>query len=353
MKQLAAHILICLLAVSLPACKDLFDPEIEMMTPAIVVDGLVTDELMNHQVRIFYSQEYSQWYEPVPLTNAAVFVSDNAGNRFQYKEITPGVYQAIDPFSGQVGNSYVLHFKTNSGKLFESFPQQIRPMVQLDSIFGAFGVMEWLEENSHGYHYMNRFHGLDVLVNIGKDGSCIPRVRFEPRILQLFHTSDFLGETTFFWRKYSNNQGDFVNFPGIETGMAGLHNHNLSFVPFNKRFYRLGEDTHMNGRYLLIRMFRLNPESYAFYKGVSKQISADGQLFDPIDAQLPTNIQCLSHPEKKVLGFFEASSAVGLTFSVYALEFTNTIAIEPYSDLNYLPRSGYSVGEMPYFWRWY
>jgi hypothetical protein len=56
-------------------------------------------------------------------------------------------------------------------------------------------------------------------------------------------------------------------------------------------------------------------------------MQSEGKLFDPIITQLNGNIKCLTHPEKKAIGFFEASS---INYSAYTVDFRNLKNFQPY-----------------------
>jgi hypothetical protein len=55
-------------------------------------------------------------------------------------------------------------------------------------------------------------------------------------------------------------------------------------------------------------------------------MQSDGKLFDPIANQLNGNIRCISDPDKRAIGFFEASS---VTFTRYSLDFRNLTNSKP------------------------
>ena len=104
-----------------------------------------------------------------------------------------------------------------------------------------------------------------------------------------------------------------------------------------------------NKRIVRINQFRLNDDSYTYYKGVENQSAADGKMFDPLPAQLYGNITCKSDPETLVLGFFEVSSVSTRSWSVlrygpaYPILFTGVPNIYP-------PQRGFTIDKAPDFW---
>jgi hypothetical protein len=79
-------------------------------------------------------------------------------------------------------------------------------------------------------------------------------------------------------------------------------------------------------RVLYLNTYSLNNETYLYYKGMDEQLQSEGKLFDPVAAQLNGNIKCISDPEKKALGFFEASS---VSYSAYKISFRDLINSQP------------------------
>jgi hypothetical protein len=72
----------------------------------------------------------------------------------------------------------------------------------------------------------------------------------------------------------------------------------------------------------------MNRESYRFYKSANAQLEITGKIFDPIASQLLGNMKCINHPEKKVLGLFEASSVVKRAYLVKKDQFKDFIWLE-------------------------
>jgi hypothetical protein len=72
-------------------------------------------------------------------------------------------------------------------------------------------------------------------------------------------------------------------------------------------FQTLYDEQHLVYLILTLNSYLLNDHSYAFYKNLKDQQSADNALFDPITTQITGNIRCMSDPEKTVIGLFEVS----------------------------------------------
>jgi hypothetical protein len=102
-------------------------------------------------------------------------------------------------------------------------------------------------------------------------------------------------------------------------------------------------------RILYLRQYTLNNETYLYYKSMDELLKSEGKLFDPIASQLKGNIRNKSDKDKKVFGFFEASS---VSCSAYIIGFRNhneySITKTPYIMPYYL--SGCIINKVPPFW---
>jgi hypothetical protein len=65
--------------------------------------------------------------------------------------------------------------------------------------------------------------------------------------------------------------------------------------------------TYFEGLLFNLRQLSLSPDAYAYYRDAEKQLEAEGRLFDPAYVQPSGNIECISDPERKVIGVFSAS----------------------------------------------
>jgi Domain of unknown function (DUF4249) len=86
------------------------------------------------------------------------------------------------------------------------------------------------------------------------------------------------------------------------------------------RFYMI------SARIIYLNQYTLNNETYLYYSNIDKMLRSEGKLFDPIASQINGNIKCLTKPENKVFGFFEASS---VSHTRYKVDFRNLINAQP------------------------
>lgn len=355
--KLIPLIILAAFSLGFAACKELFDPEVDFIEPLIVVDGLITDQEKEHLVKIHYSLNYNDVNAPEPVSQAEVLINDENGNSFQLIEKEPGHYFTEEGFSAQTGSSYELIINTADGLELRSRPQLVLPVEGIDSIHGRFATKHILEQNSYGDLFYSSYQGTDSHIDIKDSNQELPKMRYEPRILLLYgfwtaDTSSTPGPPVmmYCWRKYGSGGLPSVNFTDLQAGQSGLKNHLLTFVPDDDSFYRLLENEFTVGKYILVRQFRLNDDSHSFHRALASQLSAEGNLFDPIASQLPGNIECVSDPSIKVLGLFEASATISETFRYISFPAIQEITYIPFTDLDHLPNSGQMLDQEPFFW---
>lgn len=355
MNRYHKFIFLLLLVFGSSACQEIFDPEVDFMEPMIVVDGLITTKQQPHVVKLHYSLNYNDPDEPQPIQHAEVIIRDSEGNELTLVELQAGHYYAPDDFTAEVGETYVLDVSTADGLKFRSHPQEVLPVTGIDSIYGRFSTEEIVEINNNGDHIYYVYKGTDSFVDINSGESGLPKMRFEPRILLLYGywAPDPSGQgppvMVHAWRKYGGRGLPSVNFTGVQTGQSGVKNNLLCFIPKTPSFYRLAVGEFIIGKYIIVGQYRLNDDSHAFHRALRRQLEADGNLFDPIAAQLPGNMFCVSDPSVKILGLFEASAWESTTFRYVAIPEIQSITYTPYMDLDHIPRSGESF-EVPFFW---
>ncbi len=96
-----------LLFVSIIACEERIEWEVDSDQVRLVVEGRVTNEFMHHEVRLTTSSDYFDSRSPVQITGAQLTVTDGT-SVFEYEELGDGLYRSIEAFAGEVGKTYTL-----------------------------------------------------------------------------------------------------------------------------------------------------------------------------------------------------------------------------------------------------
>src|ERR1700690_1019598 len=129
---------IAVLFLILDSCIQPFNLNVNTQN-AIVVDGLISDQPGPYNVKLFQTLGLEdqlgaiQWVE-----GAKVSIFDELGTETVLKEQAPGNYQTDSAFLGIVGKTYQLKFSTGDGQVYESAPEKMLPVGDLDSVYHEF-----------------------------------------------------------------------------------------------------------------------------------------------------------------------------------------------------------------------
>jgi len=106
----------------------------------LVVDGLITDEPGPYTVKLSMSSKIESFLEfstrPVSLAKVTIF--DNEGNAELLDEINDGdgIYQTKpDGIRGVVGREYFIRIETYEGEVYESIPDRMNPVGEIDNLY--------------------------------------------------------------------------------------------------------------------------------------------------------------------------------------------------------------------------
>jgi Domain of unknown function (DUF4249) len=100
-----------------------------------IVEGSISDSPGPYIVRISRGLALAEnSTSTIPLKNAKIKLFDDNGNLEDFKEISPGVYQTVGKMIGEVNRSYHIIVETPEGKIFESEPEKLNPVGDLENI---------------------------------------------------------------------------------------------------------------------------------------------------------------------------------------------------------------------------
>ena len=88
--------------------QDVIDVDFSEIVNQVVIEGMITNELTNHTVKISMTSSYSDPYDYPAVTGAEVTVSDNEGNVIIFEESESGIYKS-PMMQGVPGRTYTLN----------------------------------------------------------------------------------------------------------------------------------------------------------------------------------------------------------------------------------------------------
>jgi hypothetical protein len=347
-----ANTLFIILIGLMTSCYKVYDPHIDTTEKVLAVDGLITNQKDVYHVTLSYSRPFNSKEKATPVSAANVYVTDDVSNSYIFKETGKGDYISDSlQFTGIPGRTYRLHIITQDGTEYESDPQRLFPEAYPDSIYAEFDNKEILERVSG---LKINTHGANILADIRNKSDSLPRYRLTSNLVMQYYYIVYYQlnlYTVFHFDFYcwqTVNACPNINLTGGEYSLnsASVRKHPVCFLDDNFNVYALRyglkfniEDTTgseikttyyqfymIHHRILYLNQYTLNNEAYLYYKSLDEQMQSEGKLFDPIATQLNGNIKCISDPEIRAIGFFEASS---VSNSAYIVDFRNLKNSQP------------------------
>jgi hypothetical protein len=334
-----------LLAFVFIGCTEIYKPNINTTTEALVVEGMITDGVGPFTIKLSKTLLFnSDLISNISyVTGAKLTVNDNENNTFLLTDAGKGSYILPLSFKAKIGNSYKLHIETKDGLIYESNFEKLFHPQPYDSIRGFY-----ITDKYPGESQFNTTKGADVRVDLFKSISnidSIPSCRFNTNMTVQYEYYIQNDSVKWYWSVYGWKSVDLnLNENIIEgkslTTSAFVQNHSLCFVPYGMPIY--GCDIPPQGAistdyYLRVNQYTMNRDSYNFYEGANKQLAANSKIFDPISSQLICNMKCINNTSKIVLGLFEVSSINKTAFLIYWWDNKVTLRKVPYLEIPTLP----------------
>lgn len=324
------------LVLLLDACVERVDVEEVIITPGLVVDGLITDRPGPHVVRLFRSSKPNSDMEWVDyVKGATVSITDDQGNKEVLVETANGFYSTSAAYQGVIGRSYQLSIRTAEGKEYQSSPQRMEPAGSIEGMYFEYHENEINPNNLDLPQdaikvYINgkgeegdpnlfrwRWRGTyevkvfpQLKTTRQADGSILPDpmpcsgYEFNPVNGGIRRVSDCLccdcWVTEFSPSAYvSKSSVDNTTFNGVF----------LAQLPIEAfRFYRK--------YYVEAEQLSVSEEVYEFWKLIEIQQRASGDLFQPNVVQVKGNVRSVNNPDEPVFGIFGVSAVATRTLFI-------------------------------------
>jgi hypothetical protein len=209
-------------------CEEPIELDVDQTPPQCVIEGLITDELKDHYIKISTSTDFYSDSEPPRVSGASVRVSDDRQQAYVFieNETEPGLYTAR--FQGEVGRTYSMQVVLPTGETFTA-SDQMYPVASVDS----------LTQETTDY-YLFKFYRNDTLQNFDSETG-------------LFYADDEL-------------IGGYIY--GLEA----------------PAYFRQGDVATFD-------WYRISREAYLFYYDLDNTLNGDGGMFGPSPTNPRTNIR--------------------------------------------------------------
>ncbi|GAA0894482.1 hypothetical protein GCM10009122_41630 [Fulvivirga kasyanovii] len=266
------YLLVLLAVAVLAGCEETVKLESEQVEPKVVIEGLVTNENIQHYVKVSRSAEFYSSGDFTGVTDAVITVEDDQGNVYNYvhnpssAENGEGYYLSEDAFAGQIGSTYTL--TVTLGSEVYTATDIIKPVTAIDSLEVSLNEEEFDDPEDEGYFYEILFYAKEPQDT-------------EDYYLFKFYRNDSLFLDTETDIYYANDDLLGESIDGIPT--AG--------------FYKLGDKAR-------VEMYSISRQGYIYYNDLYTLLNSDGGMFSPPPANPRSNLS------NNALGYFQASAVV-------------------------------------------
>jgi hypothetical protein len=283
----------------------------------LTVESYITDQPGQQRVRIYMSSNNISGGFFTPITGARVYIIDEKGVRENLTELsTRGTYFPSSKFVGRVGGTYTLNIETTNGKKYQSVPETMKSVPEIENIITQFEVVDIYPKGNA------RRGGFNVYVD--------------------FQDPPTTGDNyQWYWKHYQRA-------PICESCVGGFYNFVRNTCEYPSRptdrilnyqcdgdcwditsstDLNIFSDTYLNGKRITGRQVARIPfdgiskyyfqfeqrgitrNAYNYYQSLAVQTQNTGTLFDvPAETRFSFNIKSTTNPEEKILGLFDVYS---------------------------------------------
>jgi hypothetical protein len=334
------------------ACQEVYNPDVDLDLSVLTVDGLLTDNAESYHIHLQMALPTDSSGIGTPVSGAEVSVTDDLSHIYHFNETVNGNYVSGNSvFAVQPGRKYTLRINTIDGNQYESTAQELIPNKEIDKIYGRLTFKPFVWKNQNGEYVRIDNEGVETFIDFFSNPGQSFTFKFNATLLIEYTyldglSDDPLKKTKYWaWGKWDLNENINITETKYQNGNNEIIAHPLPFFPVEKSWYSLEPglwkiNFQVVHWILIIDQFRLNEDSYSFYKKTREQLAAEGKLFDPIAAQINGNIRCTNNPSRLVLGNFEVSSKETVTYVASTDYVTNTVTYRKIPNMINVPDEG-------------
>ncbi len=257
----------------LASCEDPIVIDLPEGTNLLVIEGWVTDKIDRQSVIVTRTNGFSSLLANPPVSDAQVAVFDDEGGVFTYTYVDNGIYISDSSFSGTYGRSYQLRVILQNQDTVVSLSEQLIEVNDIDSLgFDFFLTQDETDPREEIIVYYPVAFSVDPAdqVNFYKWNIFRNNVKFDDANSIVLLEDRFFNGNAF--------QNDFTDFEFDELDTIKIEIQSISLNVFE------------------------------FFKLFQSQVVSLGTSSGSSPASLTGNIENISNPNEKVLGFFGATS---------------------------------------------
>ena len=314
------------LTILIHSCVDPYYPDVNIIDtqPVLVVLGVISNEDGPFKIRLTQSislyTDPNQLNQDHPVDGADVYIVDDKGNDFKLNETTFGWYETDDKhLKAETGNTYILTVATPDGKQYESSPQYVYEVPDIDTVY---------YEEEERSHFENEEliteNWLNILVNSDPSPEKDVYLRWETVETWEFHMpAEILvdhGPPSSVSGSYEPPSWETVTIDEENTEICWITKPTMKILVSSTVGYKDRKVTHftlqsigppsdkLNIRYsILVKQYTINPELFTILKKLRDANVETAGLYSKNPGQIFGNITCCDGGGK-ALGYFSASA---------------------------------------------
>lgn len=298
------------LVVLLSSCEDFYTPDLEVVSPILVVESRMTNNSSNNFVKLTMTQDFYNNTETEKVTGATVELIQISGQKERGTEASTGYFTFKSNLVA--GKRYYIRI-TNKGDIYESETVIMPPLPKIDSLYTNHKIVKTYSTDAYGTPTLIETPEREIYI----DAPITPTLeyyRFDYHsVIQWMYNPVAVGPgpppPSYFGWKTLYEYGQFnIAGPKEFSTSNKINKHPIRALAYDGRAYLDSSAQIPMGWILVLDQYGITKSSYDFHEKLNKQFSAEGSLFDPVLTQVYGNIHCKSDPAKTALGFFDLNS---------------------------------------------
>ncbi|WP_037318009.1 DUF4249 domain-containing protein [Salegentibacter sp. Hel_I_6] len=283
------------------SCVEPIEFEPDEYEDILAVRTTITDSLETQKV--YLSRTFSFGEDgPSPEGNATVWITDDAGNEYEFRETETGEYHSINQFRAQPGIDYQLQINTTNGASYNSEPTQLSSSTPIDNVEaqrltvnGEDGIAIEVDNYNTGeatafyryeyeetYKIVSRYRSDYDLIYEDEQLKVVPNTRDERICYNTLNSTNYILANTSALSQ-NNLENFLVKF--VETANPKL----------SQRYS------------LLVRQIAISRDAHYYYTTMER-LSGNDNLFSQNQPGFVEGNIISDNPDLKVLGYFNVSS---------------------------------------------
>ncbi|WP_082472367.1 DUF4249 domain-containing protein [Flavobacterium sp. Leaf82] len=310
MKKIFQHrFLVTMILLSILGCTTPYNYQTNGFEDAIVVEATITNEYKNQEIKVSRTYKLEE-KTPNFETKAVVYVTDDIGNKYEFKEGTES-YISLTQFLAASGRTYQLHILTKDGRSYISSSEKLPQETKIDKLESK-AVTK------------NGVLGVEITVNSSDptNNSRYYKYEYEETYKVVAPKWYYQKAVPVFYAPGSNPPGKVVFEDRTEEARICFLNQKSNdllitntnqlsedkVTDFPVRFIS-SKDPIIRNRYsILVKQYVQSLAAHTFYETL-KEISNNGSLLSQTQPGFfYGNIKPVDNPGEKVIGYFNVSS---------------------------------------------